>query len=181
MVKYTLTHCREMGGFYIDIGKPIHRCIKGAFEDDLSDAIQAAFPMETEDAHIIWCGTPVALSYKYDVSVIMEDVICMLEQCSKENAGCIQVNFGSSTFNANWKLRIEVDSVLVTAQWNSVANNCEDSLNMNPSILVGRKFFLDQWFHLLRCAIDGVQAAGIRLADDSLLVRARLLMHGRTA
>lgn len=172
-----------MSGFRIDPGDPRPCCVAGGFADDLGDAIQIAFPLETADARVIWCGTSLPLSYKYDVSVIMEDVIGMLEWCHGRNAGRLQVNFGSDTFNADWALQLGTDSVVVTAQWNSVVGDCEKRLNESPLVMIGRSDFSDDWLRVVRRAVDGVDAARIRLADSSLLVRARRLLgqHGSTA
>src|SRR5690606_16202559 len=110
-------------------------------------------------------------------SVIIEDIIDMLAMCHERQTGSLQVSFGSDTFNADWTLKLGGDSIVITAQWNSVAGNYEARLNERPSVLVRRDEFFEQWLGVLRRAVEGVEAAGIRLTDDSLLSRARRLLQ----
>jgi len=67
-----------MNNFHIEPGTPEHCTVDGGLARDLGDAIQAAFPLETEDAQLVWHRLSVPLSYKYDFSVIIEDIIAML-------------------------------------------------------------------------------------------------------
>lgn len=102
----------------------------------------------------------------------------MLEECGRKKSGSVEVNFGSDTFNADWTLELGGNSTVVNAQWNSVVGDCEARLNESPSVLVRRDEFFEQWLGVLRRGVEGVEAAGIRLKDASLLSRARRLSKG---
>ena len=164
-----------MNFFEIKPGVPRPGEIAGGAADDLSDAVQTAFPLETDDAIVLWNGVAIPLSYKYDVSIILEDVIGMLESCRIGAARTIYVNFGSDTFNADWTVQLREDSVAVTAVWNSVVGDREAELNKCSTLVINRDDFTSQWLGVLCRAIEGVKAARIRIRDESLLVRAERL------
>ena len=61
--------------FCIQLGNPKTEVIKKRDYDDLSDAIVAIYPEYTEFMHIIWQGISIAVEYKYDVSVMIIDIL----------------------------------------------------------------------------------------------------------
>ena len=47
-------------------------------DSTLSEAVQVVFPMEAEAAVLEWNHVPGLLSYRYDISICLDDVIDML-------------------------------------------------------------------------------------------------------
>src|SRR5258705_95085 len=90
--------------FWIQAGNPRHFPILGKDVSDLSEAIEEIFPMETEDAIIVWNQSLIPISYKYDLSVMIDDVLPMLARLLDRTSGSDQVNFGSDTFQTDWSL-----------------------------------------------------------------------------
>lgn len=166
-----------MTNFHIEVGAPEKRSLQGSFANDLSEAIEMAYPMESAAAQLVWCGRPLTLNYKYDVSVIIEDVIEMLEKCREGALRQIEVSFGSNTFNAVWKLDFRADALEVNAHWNCIVGGNETILNECPSVRIDRKHFAEQWMKLLRQVVSDIQLVGIRLGDSDLLSRAKFLLQ----
>ena len=73
--------------FLIQSGNPLWSPPDELAAEYLSEAIEAIFPMDTEDAVMIWGDESVSLSYKYDMSVIIEGALFMLEALTAENSG----------------------------------------------------------------------------------------------
>lgn len=58
--------------FFIQVSKPI--CLNKFDKKDktLSDAMETIFPLLTEKAIIMWNHIPILLSYKYDISFMLD-------------------------------------------------------------------------------------------------------------
>ena len=165
-----------MTDFQIHPGAPARRKVEGQFANDLSEAIELIYPMETDDARLVWYETSLPLNYKYDISVLIEDIVEMLEKSLESDVGRVDVNFASNTFNANWELEIRGDSIQVKARWNSVVGNCEARLNGHSILLIERSHFFNQWLGILRRVVGDTESARLRLGDPDLLNRARELL-----
>ncbi|WP_241433176.1 hypothetical protein [Listeria cornellensis] len=104
----------------------------GAFEDDdydLSTAIETIFPMLTEDAILIWNHIYVPLSYKYDISCMMDDIIKMINSIRSSSSGELQIRWPSNTFACTWDIVWENDVITVVAFWETVVRDTVELLN----------------------------------------------------
>ena len=91
--------------FVIQAGNPaLRRPAENEFEE-LSTAIQAVFPMDTEASIMFWNWVPIKLSYKYDFGVMMDDLLPMLDNMLDSGHGATSVYWSSSTFTADWHLQ----------------------------------------------------------------------------
>jgi hypothetical protein len=133
--------------------------------EDLSEAIEAIFPLATEDAILYWNWIPVRISYKYDLSVLITDLIFMLESLTTSDKGNYEVHFGSSSFRAQWKLSWKANVLTITSNWDSISGNYEDLLNKRNQLEVSRSQFLDEWKALLRKVIESVEQSGVEIED----------------
>ncbi|BAY41833.1 hypothetical protein NIES2111_62290 (plasmid) [Nostoc sp. NIES-2111] len=70
--------------FYIQVSNPIFLYSPSEIVSDLAEAIQVIYPMETEKAFIIWNHTYIPLSYKYNLSVIIDDILPMLSDLTSQ-------------------------------------------------------------------------------------------------
>ena len=135
--------------------------------EDLAAAIQAIFAADTEDAFLLWNGVPVRLSYKYDLSVLIDDLLPLLAELLDTPAGARQVYWASNTFQAEWAVAWTVDQVRITTTWDSVAGGYEEVLNQRNVLEVERTVFLREWRALLRKIVDRVYRANLEIADHS--------------
>lgn len=135
--------------------------------EDLAAAIQAIFAADTEDAFLLWNGIPVRLSYKYDLSVLIDDLLPLLAKLLDSPTGAQQVYWASNTFQAEWALEWTADQVTIIATWDSVAGGYEDLLNQRNMLEVERKGFLREWRAVLRHVLDKVNKANLEIEDQS--------------
>jgi hypothetical protein len=167
----------NIGFFRIEKGSPKVNTNIAGFAEDIGEAIQIAFPLETEDAMLHWGERKVPISYKYDLSVILEDVVGMLEWCKRSSSTSLDVDFGSDTFAAEWHLERQRDSLSITVLWRSVSGDHEEELNQYGPVLIQCSRFVNEWNAVLRVALSGVEGLALRIRDRSLLERVRKLMR----
>ncbi len=161
--------------FWIQTSSPTPVNATGVTDEDLSEAIETCFPMETERAFICWDGVNMPLCYKYDVSVIIDAVVPMLQVLLAREEGVARVVLGSDTFDGQWLLEWDKEDLTITPTWESVSvitpmvrENCK-KLEMRKDL------FLAEWKGLLRKVIDGIRASGVRIrAEDEFAELLRL-------
>ena len=139
-------------------------------ESDLAETVQAVFPMETEDAVIVWNHIRVPLSYKYDVSVVMEDVVGLSEFLLGSSKST-RVSFGSDTFQAIWRIERLDRHIRVDSEWASVAGDIENVLNERRSLEIPTADFLAEWNELTRKVLECCSLAGVQVVGSAALER----------
>ncbi len=170
--------------FFIQASNPIVGSDLKATEDDLREAIEDIFVMDTEDAILNWNGVPIALSYKYDISVIVDDLIEMLSVITSSSVGEHSVSWPSNTFRASWRLTWGEGLLTCAATWHSVSGGVEELLAQTGSISMPTADFLAEWRAPLERVIGGLRKAGYRpefLAafDQAQQIARRLERPGR--
>lgn len=60
--------------FYILAGNPRVQSIENSDDKSLSEAIETVFPLNTEYAILSWNYISIPLSYKYDISYMIDDI-----------------------------------------------------------------------------------------------------------
>ncbi len=165
--------------FQIEVGNP--SVIEGAsgHASDLSEAIEMLYSMETPDAKLNWGGQWLNINYKYDASVIVPDVIELLERCVAGKDGRLRVCFGSNTFRVDWDVNFRGDLVSVISLWECVSGASVAILNAVGQLAIGRERFMGEWLKLLGRIVVDLESTPITLLDDDLLVRARRLLSKR--
>ncbi len=151
--------------FLIHPGNPVWQEPEFPVAEDLSEAIEAVFSMETEDAVMVWGNQAVPVSYKYDMSVIVEDVIFMLECLMRRNSGEETVFFSSDTFNSEWLMKWDDGRLFIDPAWNSVSGNRHGELNAVGATEVSVSHFVRQWTIVLEKIYEAVLMSGVTLED----------------
>lgn len=128
-------------------------------DESLSDFIESLFPLHTEFALLIWNGMFVPLSYKYDISIIIEDILEMLECIMSSQTGNLEVTWPSNTFCSHWKLEWSDDSVSIVTVWTSVIGQTEEKLNNVPEVRLGKAQFIAEWAEILSVVYIGIKTA----------------------
>lgn len=149
--------------FYIQVSCP-RRVDCETCESTLSAAIEQAYPLETEDAYLNWHGVRVALSYKYDVSVIIEDVAEMLEALAAP-VGELTIVWPSDTFRTDWLLTWSDGLLHCTTTWETLTGGAESLLNDAKPIKMPVADFVAEWAEIVRLVEQDLRAAGY---DDML-------------
>lgn len=131
----------------------------GEVEDaeSIGEAIETIFPLNTESAFLIWNHVYVPLSYKCDVSLILEDVVFLVKKVSASQVGSTTIYWPSSTFRAKWEVAWKEGNVVVEARWESVIGSIESLLNQHPRISVPKNTFLSEWAELVKICLNHLQ------------------------
>jgi hypothetical protein len=160
----------------------IHMCSVSPLRDshatyeDFSDAISHTFG-EMDDFYMLWNHVPVQLSYKYDLPVILPDVVEMVEWALQGRNGDRRIRWGSSTFDAIWNLNLLDGEIRVSSEWLVVVGDLEPHLNNRSMLVVPLESFLAEWASLLRVSLNALDKTGALLVDESEAVKARALVE----
>jgi hypothetical protein len=157
--------------FEIQVCDPSIRRSVHEERQDLSSAILGMFPEYTEDAILLWNWVPIRINYNADLSVMMDDILMILENLLNSDRGCTRTYFGANTFRAEWLLTWAEGDIEINAKWESVAGSYEDTLNSRSVLKVKLDEFLCEWKALLRKVLVAVKLSGIRMADEKELAR----------
>jgi hypothetical protein len=163
---------------------PTQPGVKDPQDTSLGEALESCFPCMMDGARLGWNGVSVPLSYKYDLSIIVHDVVALVQQLRTCPTGSFFINWPSNTFQGSWRVTTAGGRVQVTASWDSVSAQdgpLEDALNAAPVVETVQVDLMDQWVGLLRLANQTLLDTGYRpdeLEDYNPLV-AELAHHPR--
>ncbi len=146
--------------FYIQTGKPRPNKHAVAHVRSIGSAIFDTFEMHTEDACLVWDRIFVPLSYRYDLSVIINDILCIIKNLRKADSGAFHTYFPSDTFHCGWRFTWSGDDLRIEAIWDSLSGNLHDHDVLSAEIQVSRSCFIGEWVELLRVVRDGVRYCG---------------------
>jgi hypothetical protein len=146
--------------FLIQASSPRGLPLRDAEDASLSDAIQTVFPLKTEGMYLIWNGISVPLSYKYDVSLMVDDVLHLLAQMLGHATGYESIDWPSNTFAATWEVRWGAGHVVVVSDWRHVAGGTRDLLGASGSIQLDLVHFMREWRRPLEVVAEALQKAG---------------------
>jgi len=133
-----------------------------ADDQSLSDAIQTVFPLEAEYALIVWNWVYIPLSYKYDVSMMVEDLIGLIDVMSSTSTGKRVIHWPSNTFSATWNVEWGNETTTIDAQWHSVLGETEPMLSLRPRMVMSTVEFICEWRRLLETVAEALRNAAYR-------------------
>lgn len=138
------------------------KCLCACDPDDvsLSDAMQTVFPVETEYAIMIWNWTCIHMTYKYDISLMIDDVIDMADKMLSRPTGVHVIDWPSNGFAAKWGMEWGGGEVVIDAEWRSVAGNVESVLNARPRVVVLVSDFISEWKRPLEVIFGCLKMSG---------------------
>ncbi|MCI8780736.1 MAG: hypothetical protein HFH70_08685 [Lachnospiraceae bacterium] len=146
--------------FYIQANNP--RVLNGYNPEDenLSDAMETIFPLYTESAVMMWNHISIPLSYKYDISYMMDDILYLLEDLSQVNEGKRRICWLPDTFRCDWDIVWGKGQIEITSNWESVTGNLEGLLNANNKIFLKIIEFMSEWKQVLYIVLQGLKNNG---------------------
>ncbi len=160
--------------FRLQAGNP--EALKVGPADDMADAAGQMYPMETEDAILFWNRVPVRLEYRYDVPVLLDDLIPLLEEVQNPAFSQTQVHWGSDAFSTEWNIVRDGDSLRIDSHWDSIHGSYEFLLNDRSQLTVGIDSFVSEWLKVLRRITSDLVICHVQLDDDDIAVRAKTLL-----
>jgi hypothetical protein len=152
--------------YWIQVCNPVALHRVGGTAGDLSEAIEAIFPMITEDALIVWNHEYIPLNYKYDFSAIIDDLLPMCSSLLGQAHGTYKVSFGSDTFNSEWLLKWFDGKLFVTADWSSVVGSLEAVRSNCSDLETTIDHFLSEWKGVFKKIIIALEQSNIEIVDS---------------
>lgn len=131
--------------FYIQAGNPDILNINNKEDKTLSEAIESVFPMKTENLIIYWKHIAVSLSYKYDISYMIDDVLIILQEMQMHKTGSMLIHWLPDTFRVDWNLKWDDERILIDAEWQSVVGNIEEILKQQGKVELSKENFICEW------------------------------------
>ena len=147
--------------FYIQVSNP-----KGTINNYdgnntcLSEAIEDVFLLNTENAFICWNHIYVPVSYKYDISYMIDDIMKIIKKLQEKEQGSITICWLPDTFRSDWNIEWQGEELFITSHWESTVGNLEELLNENNCIKLSTTQFINEWKKVLGIIIDVLQHNG---------------------
>jgi hypothetical protein len=129
-------------------------------DESLCDALQTIFPMDTEDAYMVWNWIHVPLGYKYTFSFMVEDVLMILEQLMKHESGELTNCWPVQELRADWHMKWQGDTVEIRAQWETAPGFTEELLRARPMLIMNKGAFISEWKQVLGVILEALTQAG---------------------
>lgn len=142
--------------FAIQIGN-ISSKIPTADYFSVGDAIELSTELHQEHLIIYWNHVAIPVSYKYDLSVIVDDILELIEFLLDENATEKTLQWASNTFRASWVLRKDKDQLTIDSNWESISGNIEPLLNERSTLEISLADFLAEWKEVLKVSYSLVE------------------------
>ena len=145
--------------FNIQISNPISIETRNGNDESIEEAIDTIFPLENEYCFINWNNIFIPVSYKYDISIMIKDIIRIVDFI-KKGEGKLEFDWASNTFSASWRMECTSDSIRIESTWVSVLGKLKDLLNDNATLEIKKKVFVDKWITLLLFVKGKLEKAG---------------------
>lgn len=159
----------EKREFFVLANNPTYQSLKKNYVySDFSEVIEALFLFETEDAFINWQGYLIPLEYKYDISVIIDDLVYMVENILS-NQKQINICFGSDTFTADWVITLSEVALNIETCWKSVINQDINLLNSVSKLYINKTCFLKEWHGLFKILMNAYTHQNHVLLEDQAI------------
>ncbi|RKZ45145.1 MAG: hypothetical protein DRR16_29395 [Candidatus Parabeggiatoa sp. nov. 3] len=111
---------------------------------------------------MVWNGVYIPLGYKYDLSVMMEDILVMLEKLGKSSSGMHKVHWPSNTFSSIWNLQWEENHLEIDTKWFSLVGYTEALLLQRSVLKIDKNSFTQEWKRLLGNILLALEECGYR-------------------
>lgn len=146
--------------FYIQASNPSPEGNANISDVSLSDAIESAFPLNTESAILVWNYIGVPLSYKYDISYMMEDVLGLLYTLQNREKGESTIHWLPDTFRCDWIVSWDAEIINIQSHWECTVGHLEKLLNQKPYLSLLKNNFISEWKSVLGVVITGLKSCG---------------------
>lgn len=146
--------------FYMQANNP--KC-QGALDFNntfLSEAIEDIFPLYTENAIMSWNYISIPLSYKYDISYMIDDIVKLLNVLRNKKSGKYIVNWLPDTFRCNWSICWKEGEMEIDSMWECTVGDLENILNNRNKIIISVAAFSAEWKKILEVIIKNLEMCG---------------------
>ena len=135
--------------FCIQVGDPYLSNEKNEEDRSLSDAIESAFILNTENCIMMWNHICIPLSYKYDISYMIDDILKLLLLLQEKDFGKTKIEWLPDTFRCDWDISWTSQNVKIICNWQHIVGNLEKILITVPVLTLKKEDFISEWKRLL--------------------------------
>ena len=135
--------------FCIQVGNPCFSSEKNEEDKSLSDAIESSFILNTENSIMIWNHICIPLSYKYDISYMIDDILELLSLLLMKDSGELKIGWLPDTFRCDWNISWTSQNVKIVVDWQHVVGDLEKILITVPELILKKDEFVSEWKKLL--------------------------------
>lgn len=143
--------------FYIQAGNPKVQCTLDYEAGNLSGVIETIFPLYTENVILVWNHISIPLSYKYDISYMINDILCLLSDLQKNESGKKIIHWLPDTFRCDWAVRWEKGELQINSKWECTVGHLEILLNEVPELQLPIDLFVNEWNEVLNNVVKGLK------------------------
>jgi hypothetical protein len=145
--------------FIIDARNPINNSVFDAEDTKLSEAIYTIFPMEADDIRLFWGDACIPLSYRYDISTIIDDLIEMVQSIHEQIDGKWSVDWSSNTFATNWTFKWSGDYLEIQAIWRDEFQ-ADQYLKEHSLLCLDKTIYLREWNKIIDVLLKNLEICG---------------------
>lgn len=120
----------------------------------------------------MWNYISIPLSYKYDISYMMEDILLLLYALQYREKGELTIHWLPDTFRCGWIVRWDREKLNIQSQWENTVGHLERLLNEKPNISLKKDDFIKEWKSIL-CALT------MRILAPRIFSMAPIIYHQR--
>lgn len=146
--------------FYIQANNPKTQYTADCNDNTLADAIESTFLLNTENAILMWNYIGIPLSYKYDISYMMEDILVLLNALQNTENGKLRICWLPDTFRCDWTIRWNMEKLDIQSHWENTVGHLEVLLNEKSYLSVKKDNFIKEWKSILGKVIVGLKNCG---------------------
>jgi hypothetical protein len=151
--------------FYIEVSSPAILYCPSEVAIDVADAIETIFPTH-EDGFVVWDGVRIPFSYKYDLSVMYDDIPFCMTKIRESEAGNYNLCFGSNTFCVVWNLEWKDRVISITSQWIGLRGEIANEINNTCRYLECEvDIFIGEFKKLLQFINKNIEISSIVIDD----------------
>lgn len=146
--------------FYIQASNPKSRCEAEYNNETLADAIESTFLLNTENAILMWNYISIPLSYKYDISYMIDDILMLLTALKNGEKGELTIHWLPDTFRCDWTIKWNDEQLNIQSRWENTVGHLEKLLNDAPNISIQKDDFIREWKSVLGIVVIGLKKCG---------------------
>ncbi|WP_051506978.1 hypothetical protein [Saccharibacillus sacchari] len=157
--------------FFIQAGAPESLPVRSEEDETPWDAVESVFPLHGEHAVLVWNHIPILLSYKYDLSCMIEDLLLIIEELQSRHSGKLTNHWVSNTFAHEWRFEWSDNRLTIESKWGEIGNGLDELLRRSGPVTLDIEAFTAEWKKVLENVIEALRQAGHEEAESEEMTR----------
>ncbi|CAM4107962.1 hypothetical protein [Saccharibacillus endophyticus] len=133
--------------------------------------MESVFPLHGEHAVLVWNHIPILLSYKYDLSCMIEDLLLIIEELQSRHSGELTNHWVSNTFAHEWRFEWSDNRLTIESKWGEIGNGLDELLRRSGPVTLDIEAFMGEWKRVLENVIEALRQAGHEEAESEEMTR----------